>query len=54
MTGTGVLTRLALRRDRLTLPVWALVAGGMVASGAGCPGGAVRHGRRGGPRPPPR
>ncbi|GGS93092.1 ABC transporter membrane-spanning protein [Streptomyces tanashiensis] len=35
MTGTGVLTRLALRRDRLTLPVWALVTGGMVASGAG-------------------
>ncbi|MEU6974585.1 ABC transporter permease [Streptomyces sp. NPDC046371] len=35
LTGTGSLTRLALRRDRLTLPVWALVTGGMVASGAG-------------------
>ncbi|MFI8963472.1 ABC transporter permease [Streptomyces sp. NPDC053493] len=33
--GTGSLTRLALRRDRLMLPVWALVTGGMVASGAG-------------------
>ncbi|MFE7602352.1 ABC transporter permease [Streptomyces sp. NPDC057494] len=33
--GTGTLTRLALRRDRLTLPLWALVTGGMVASGAG-------------------
>ncbi|MER7537451.1 ABC transporter permease [Streptomyces sp. NPDC097704] len=35
LAGTGVLTRLALRRDRLTLPVWVLVTGGMVASGAG-------------------
>ncbi|MFJ9577524.1 ABC transporter permease [Streptomyces sp. NPDC101191] len=35
LTGTGSLTRLALRRDRLMLPVWALVTGGMVASGAG-------------------
>ncbi|MFF5283530.1 ABC transporter permease [Streptomyces sp. NPDC013171] len=35
LAGTGVLTRLALRRDRLMLPVWALVTGGMVASGAG-------------------
>ncbi|MEU6619489.1 ABC transporter permease [Streptomyces litmocidini] len=35
LTGTGALTRLALRRDRLTLPVWALVTGGLVASGAG-------------------
>ncbi|MFC9591926.1 ABC transporter permease [Streptomyces sp. NPDC056944] len=33
--GTGTLTRLALRRDRLMLPLWALVTGGMVASGAG-------------------
>ncbi|MEE1817801.1 ABC transporter permease [Streptomyces sp. SP18ES09] len=33
--GTGTLTRLALRRDRLTLPLWALVTGGLVASGAG-------------------
>ncbi|MER8047618.1 ABC transporter permease [Streptomyces sp. NPDC094032] len=35
LTGTGALTRLALRRDRLMLPVWALVTGGLVASGAG-------------------
>ncbi|MFG3347540.1 ABC transporter permease [Streptomyces sp. NPDC048018] len=35
LAGTGSLTRLALRRDRLMLPVWALVTGGMVASGAG-------------------
>ncbi|MFF5975227.1 ABC transporter permease [Streptomyces sp. NPDC012769] len=35
LTATGALTRLALRRDRLMLPVWALVTGGMVASGAG-------------------
>ncbi|MEV5974598.1 ABC transporter permease [Streptomyces sp. NPDC051921] len=35
LAGTGALTRLALRRDRLMLPVWALVTGGMVASGAG-------------------
>ncbi|MEU1226703.1 ABC transporter permease [Streptomyces sp. NPDC005828] len=35
LAGTGVLTRLALRRDRLMLPVWVLVTGGMVASGAG-------------------
>ncbi|MFE0640051.1 ABC transporter permease [Streptomyces sp. NPDC058877] len=35
LAGTGTLTRLALRRDRLTIPVWALVTGGMVASGAG-------------------
>ncbi|MFE5975929.1 ABC transporter permease [Streptomyces sp. NPDC056460] len=33
--GTGALTRLALRRDRLTIPLWALVTGGLVASGAG-------------------
>ncbi|MGI5481621.1 ABC transporter permease [Streptomyces lavendofoliae] len=33
-TGTGALTRLALRRDRLLLPLWALVVGGMVASGS--------------------
>ncbi|MFF9849477.1 ABC transporter permease [Streptomyces litmocidini] len=39
LVGTGVLTRLALRRDRLTLPVWALVTGGLVASGAGSLGG---------------
>ncbi|MFF0434835.1 ABC transporter permease [Streptomyces sp. NPDC004327] len=35
LAGTGSLTRLALRRDRLMLPVWALVTGGLVASGAG-------------------
>ncbi|GAA2793598.1 ABC transporter permease [Streptomyces showdoensis] len=35
LTGTGALTRLALRRDRLMLPVWVLVTGGMAASGAG-------------------
>ncbi|MEF9883841.1 ABC transporter permease [Streptomyces sp. P9-A4] len=35
LTGTGTLTRLALRRDRLMIPVWALVTGGMVASGVG-------------------
>ncbi|GAA2462235.1 ABC transporter membrane-spanning protein [Streptomyces lavendulocolor] len=34
-TGTAALTRLALRRDRLMLPLWALVTGGMVAGGAG-------------------
>ncbi|GHA97183.1 ABC transporter permease [Streptomyces termitum] len=37
--GTGVLTRLALRRDRLTAPLWALVTGGLVASGPGSLGG---------------
>ncbi|MFE0701854.1 ABC transporter permease [Streptomyces sp. NPDC058872] len=35
LAGTGALTRLALRRDRLTIPVWALVTGGLVVSGAG-------------------
>ncbi|MFD4373286.1 ABC transporter permease [Streptomyces sp. NPDC058486] len=35
LAGTGTLTRLALRRDRLTLPLWALVTGGLVASGPG-------------------
>ncbi|MFB6841494.1 ABC transporter permease [Streptomyces sp. NPDC056361] len=35
LAGTGALTRLALRRDRVMVPVWALVVGGMVASGAG-------------------
>ncbi|MFF1507254.1 ABC transporter permease [Streptomyces sp. NPDC058326] len=35
LTGTGTLTRLALRRDRLMIPLWALCTGGMVASGAG-------------------
>ncbi|MEU5215061.1 ABC transporter permease [Streptomyces sp. NPDC020807] len=34
-TGTGTLARLALRRDRVMIPVWALVTGGLVASGAG-------------------
>ncbi|MFD8939031.1 ABC transporter permease [Streptomyces sp. NPDC059578] len=31
-TGTGTLLRLALRRDRLTLPVWVLVIAAMVVS----------------------
>lgn len=35
LTGTGALAWLALRRDRLLLPLWAVVVGGMVASGAG-------------------
>ncbi|MFD3532746.1 ABC transporter permease [Streptomyces sp. NPDC058664] len=35
LAGTGTLTRLALRRDRLMTPVWVLVTGGLVASGAG-------------------
>ncbi|MGW1927708.1 ABC transporter permease, partial [Streptomyces massasporeus] len=35
LAGTGTLTRLALRRDRLMIPLWALVTGGLVASGAG-------------------
>ncbi|MEV6248224.1 ABC transporter permease [Streptomyces sp. NPDC051742] len=34
LAGTGTLTRLALRRDRLMIPLWALATGGMVASGA--------------------
>lgn len=34
VTGTGTLTRLALRRDRLMIPLWAVVTGGIVASGA--------------------
>ncbi|MEV6329516.1 ABC transporter permease [Streptomyces sp. NPDC051909] len=35
LTGTGSLTRLALRRDRVMMPIWAVVVGGMVASGVG-------------------
>ncbi|MGW6392283.1 ABC transporter permease [Streptomyces sp. NPDC055103] len=35
VTGTGTLTRLALRRDRVMIPLWVLVTGGLVASGAG-------------------
>ncbi|MFG3495756.1 ABC transporter permease [Streptomyces sp. NPDC047928] len=35
LAGTGALLRLALRRDRVMLPIWVLVTGGMVASGAG-------------------
>ncbi|MFE3521707.1 ABC transporter permease [Streptomyces sp. NPDC059161] len=35
LTGTGALLRLALRRDRVMLPVWALALGSLVASGAG-------------------
>ncbi|MFE9556336.1 ABC transporter permease [Streptomyces sp. NPDC006703] len=34
LTGTGALLRLALRRDRVMLPVWALALGSLVASGA--------------------
>ncbi|NKY13023.1 ABC transporter permease [Streptomyces somaliensis DSM 40738] len=35
LAGTGALLRLALRRDRVMLPVWALVLGTVVTSGAG-------------------
>ncbi|MFJ3161772.1 ABC transporter permease [Streptomyces kanasensis] len=35
LAGTGALLRLALRRDRVMLPVWVLVLGTMVVSGAG-------------------
>ncbi len=35
LTGTGTLLRLALRRDRIVLPVWVLVLGLIVSSGAG-------------------
>lgn len=35
LAGTGTLTRLALRRDRIMIPLWALVTGGLVASGVG-------------------
>ncbi|MFD3941338.1 ABC transporter permease [Streptomyces sp. NPDC058579] len=35
LAGTRPLTRLALRRDRLMMPIWVLVTGGMVASGVG-------------------
>ncbi|MGW2860535.1 ABC transporter permease [Streptomyces sp. NPDC001205] len=34
LIGSGALLRLALRRDRLMIPVWALALGGLVASGA--------------------
>ncbi|MFJ5233782.1 ABC transporter permease [Kitasatospora sp. NPDC088391] len=34
LTGTGLLYRLALRRDRIALPVWVYVGTGMVASTA--------------------
>ncbi|QKW07454.1 ABC transporter permease [Streptomyces sp. NA04227] len=33
--GTGTLFRLAMRRDRIMLPVWVLVVGGVVGGGAG-------------------
>ncbi|NML52241.1 ABC transporter permease [Streptomyces sp. R302] len=33
LTGTGTLARLALRRDRLMLPLWVVVIGGMASSG---------------------
>ncbi|MEV0962020.1 ABC transporter permease [Streptomyces sp. NPDC049910] len=35
LAGTGTLLRLALRRDRIMLPVWVLVITGMVVSGTG-------------------
>ncbi|GHF46922.1 ABC transporter permease [Streptomyces morookaense] len=35
LAGTGALLRLALRRDRLMLPVWILALGGTLVSGAG-------------------
>ncbi|MDT9691129.1 ABC transporter permease [Streptomyces sp. P9(2023)] len=35
LTGTGALARLALRRDRLMMPIWVVVTGGLVASGVG-------------------
>ncbi|MFD3356336.1 ABC transporter permease [Streptomyces fradiae] len=35
LAGTGVLLRLALRRDRVMLPVWVLVLGTLVVSGNG-------------------
>ncbi|OEJ95615.1 ABC transporter permease [Streptomyces thermolilacinus] len=35
LAGTGALLRLALRRDRVMLPVWVLVLGMVVVSGAG-------------------
>ncbi|MGW1866113.1 ABC transporter permease [Streptomyces mauvecolor] len=35
LTGTGALLRLALRRDRVMIPVWSVALGGLVASGAG-------------------
>ncbi|MFE9122207.1 ABC transporter permease [Streptomyces sp. NPDC007172] len=34
LAGTGPLLRLALRRDRMMIPVWAIALGGLVASGA--------------------
>ncbi|WP_327325050.1 ABC transporter permease [Streptomyces sp. NBC_01210] len=35
LAGTGTLLRLALRRDRLMMPVWVLVLGAVVTSGSG-------------------
>ncbi|MDI9883897.1 ABC transporter permease [Streptomyces sp. HNM0645] len=35
LAGTGTLVRLALRRDRLMLPIWVVVIGAMVVSGVG-------------------
>ncbi|MER6998527.1 ABC transporter permease [Streptomyces sp. NPDC000410] len=35
LAGTGVLLRLALRRDRIMLPLWVVVVAGMVMSGVG-------------------
>ncbi|MFJ2058272.1 hypothetical protein ACIOMM_20325 [Streptomyces sp. NPDC087908] len=39
LAGTWALTRLALRRDHLVIPIWAVAVGGLVASGAGSLGG---------------
>ncbi|WP_351234873.1 ABC transporter permease [Streptomyces sp. NPDC002133] len=35
LAGTGALLRLALRRDRVMLPIWVVVIGAMVVSGVG-------------------
>ncbi|GHH69428.1 ABC transporter membrane-spanning protein [Streptomyces sulfonofaciens] len=35
LAGTGALLRLALRRDRVMLPAWVLIVGGVVATGSG-------------------
>ncbi|GHJ40026.1 ABC transporter permease [Streptomyces sp. TS71-3] len=35
LAGTGILLRLALRRDRVMVPAWALILGGVIATGSG-------------------
>lgn len=35
LAGTGALLRLALRRDRVMIPAWVLILGGVIASGSG-------------------